>query len=103
MDALQALYHSQVSEDDAVAVLEWSQQYDEAVELDESVFHVVSIATIDVQADQEASRQIEEMVPAEKREAPRDPAEEHEALRQIEEIVSAEEIVLRRAYRKASK
>ena len=65
MDALQALYHSQVSEDDAVAVLEWSQQYDEAVDLDESVFHVVSIATIDVQADQEALRQIEEIVSAE--------------------------------------
>ena len=65
IDALQALYDSQVSEDDAVAVLQCSQQYDEAVELDESVFNVVRIATINVQADQEAPRQIEEIVPAE--------------------------------------
>ena len=76
IDALQALYDSQVSEDDAVAVLQCSQQYDEAVELDESVFNVVRIATINVQADQEAPRQIEEIVPAEEREAPREPAEE---------------------------
>ena len=33
MDALQTLYDSQVSEDDAVAVFQCSQQYDEAVEL----------------------------------------------------------------------
>ena len=79
MDELQALYDSQVSEDDAVAVFQCSQQYDEAVELDESVFHVVSIDTIDVQADQEARRQIEEIVPAEEREAQREPAEEREA------------------------
>ena len=71
-----AVYDSQVSEDDAVAVLQCSQQYDEAVELDESVFNVVRIATINVQADQEAPRQIEEIVPAEEREAPREPAEE---------------------------
>ena len=82
MDALQALYDSQVSEDDAVAVLQCSQQCDKSVELDESVFGVVSIATIDVQADQEAPRQIEEIVPADGREAPR----------QIEEIVPAAEI-----------
>ena len=42
MDALQALYDSQVSEDDAVAVLQCSQQYDEAFELDESVFNVAA-------------------------------------------------------------
>ena len=83
MDALQALYDSQVSEDDAVAVLHCSQQCDKSVELDESVFGVVSIATIDVQADQEAPRQIEEIVPAEEREAQREPAEEREAPRKV--------------------
>ena len=93
MDALQALYDSQVSEDDAVAVLHFSQQYDEAVDLDESEFRVVNIAAIDIQADHDAPRQIEEIVPAEEREAPRQPADELEAPRQIAEIVPAEEIV----------
>ena len=45
MDALQTLYDSQVSEDDAVAVFQCSQQYDDAVDVDESGFRVVSIAT----------------------------------------------------------
>ena len=60
MDALQALYDSQVSEDDAVAVLQCSQQYDDAVDVDESGFRVVSIAT----TDHEAPRQIEDIRPA---------------------------------------
>ena len=54
MDALVALHDSQVVEDDAVAVLQCSQQYDDAVELDESAFHVVSI---------EPARQIEDIRP----------------------------------------
>ena len=106
MDALQALYDSQVSEDDAVAVFQCSQQYDEAVDLDESAFRVVSIATTAVQADHEAPRQIEDIRPAQLpnnyrwlavdllnayNAAPRQPAEEREAPRQIEEIVPAEE------------
>ena len=71
-----AVYDSQVSEDDAVAVVPsdhedgsicdevGSQEYDEMVELDESVFGMVSIATIAVLADHEAPRQIEEIVAA---------------------------------------
>ena len=54
MDAVKELYDSQVSEDDVVAVLQCSQQYDDAVELDESAFHVVSI---------EPARQIEDIRP----------------------------------------
>ena len=54
MDAVKELYDSQVSEDEAVAVLQCSQQYDDAVELDESAFHVVSI---------EPARQIEDIRP----------------------------------------
>ena len=89
MDAVKELYDSQVSEDDVVAVLQCSQQY----ELDESAYHVVSI---------EAAHQIEHIRPAQLPEnhqllaldvlnavnaAPRQPAEEREALLAIEDIV----------------
>ena len=86
MDALQALYDSQVSEDDAVAVLQCSQQYDEAIELDETEFRIVSIATTGAPAVGEA----EEVVLVEERAAPRQPAEEREASRPIDEIVPVE-------------
>ena len=76
MDALQALYDSQVSEDEAVEVLQCSQQYDEAIDLDTSAFRVVSVVPTE---EREAPRQIEEIVPAEEREAQREPAEEREA------------------------
>ena len=96
MDAVKELYDSQVSEDDVVAVLQCSQQYDDAVELDESAFHVVSI---------EAARQIEHIRPVQLPEnhqllaldllnafnaAPRQPAEEREAPLAIEDTVPAE-------------
>ena len=64
MDAVQALYDFQVSEDDAVAVLQCSQQYDDAVELDDSAFRVVSIATTAEQADHKGSRQVGDIGPA---------------------------------------
>ena len=88
MDALQALYDSQVSEDDAVAVLQCSQQYDEAIELDETEFRVVSIATTGAPAVGEA----EELALVEEPAAPRQPAEEREASRPIDEIVPVEEV-----------
>ena len=59
MDALQALYDSQVSEDEAVEVLQCSQQYDEAIDLDEGAFRVVNVAPI----DHEAPRCIQDIVP----------------------------------------
>ena len=59
MDALQALYDSQVSEDEAVEVLQCSQQYDEAIDLDEGAFRVVNVAPI----DHEAPRRIQDIVP----------------------------------------
>ena len=62
MDALQALYDSQVSEDEAVEVLQCSQQYDEAIDLDTSAFRVVSVVPAE---EREAPRQIEEIVPFE--------------------------------------
>ena len=99
MDALVALHDSQVVEDDAVAVLQCSQQYDDAVELDESAFHVVSI---------EPARQIEDIRPMQLPEnhqflavdllnafnaAPRQLAEEPEVPHRVEAIVPAEGIV----------
>ena len=59
MDALKSLYDSQVSEDEAVEVLQCSQQYDEAIDLDEGAFRVVNVAPI----DHEAPRRIEDIVP----------------------------------------
>ena len=59
MDALQALYDSQVSEDESVEVLQCSQQYDEAIDLDEGEFRVVNVAPI----DREAPRRIQDIVP----------------------------------------
>ena len=59
MDELQALYDSQVSEDEAVEVLQCSQQYDEAIDLDEGAFRVVNVAPI----DHEAPRCIQDIVP----------------------------------------
>ena len=61
MDALQALYDSQVSEDESVEVLQCSQQYDEAIDLDEGEFRVVNVAPI----DREAPRRIQDIVPGE--------------------------------------
>lgn len=99
MDALQALYDSQVSEDEAVEVLQCSQQYDEAIDLDEGAFRVVNVAPI----DHEAPRCIQDIVPGKLpnllavdllnafNAAPSQPAEEREAPREIEEIVPAEE------------
>ena len=89
MDALQALYDSQVSEDEAVEVLQCSQQYDEAIDLDESAFRVVSVIPAE---EREAPRQIEDIVQLPKNHQllavdllnaynvlPRQPAEEPEA------------------------
>ena len=100
MDAVQALYDSQVSEDDAVAVLQCSQQYDDAVELDESTFCVFSIDTTPLQADHEPLRGPVQLPENHQwlavdllnafNAAPSQPAEEREAPRQIEEIVPAE-------------
>ena len=59
MDALKSLYDSQVSEDEAVEVLQCSQQYDEAIDLDEGAFRVVNVAPI----DREAPRRIQDIVP----------------------------------------
>ena len=59
MDALKSLYDSQVSEDEAVEVLQCSQQYDEAIDLDEGAFRVVNVAPI----DHEAPRRIQDIVP----------------------------------------
>ena len=61
MDALQALYDSQVSEDESVEVLQCSQQYDEAIDLDDGEFRVVNVAPI----DREAPRRIQDIVPGE--------------------------------------
>ena len=61
MDALKSLYDSQVSEDEAVEVLQCSQQYDEAIDLDEGAFRVVNVAPI----DHEAPRRIQDSVPGE--------------------------------------
>ena len=100
MDALQTLYDSQVSEDEAVEVLQCSQQYDEAIDLDEGAFRVVNVAPI----DHEAPRRIQDIVPGQLpnnhqwlavdllnayNAAPRQPAEERGAPRQIKEIVPA--------------
>ena len=89
MDALQTLYDSQVSEDEAVEVLQCSQQYDEAIDLDESAFRVVSVIPAE---EREAPRQIEDIVQLPKNHQllavdllnaynvlPRQPAEEPEA------------------------
>ena len=62
MDALKSLYDSQVSEDEAVEVLQCSQQYDEPIDLDTSAFRVVSVVPTE---EREAPRQIEEIEPAE--------------------------------------
>ena len=59
MEALKSLYDSQVSEDEAVEVLQCSQQYDEAIDLDEGAFRVVNVAPI----DHEAPRRIQDIVP----------------------------------------
>ena len=59
MDALQTLYDSQVSEDEAVEVLQCSQQYDEVIDLNESAFRVVSVIPAE---EREAPRQIEDIV-----------------------------------------
>ena len=59
MDALKSLYDSQVSEDEAVEVLQCSQQYDEAIDLDEGAFRVVNVAPI----DHEAPRRTQDIVP----------------------------------------
>ena len=59
MDALKSLYDSQVSEDEAVEVLQCSQQYDEPIDLDEGAFRVVNVAPI----DHEAPRCIQDIVP----------------------------------------
>ena len=59
MDALKSLYDSQVSEDEAVEVLQCSQQYDEAIDLDEGEFRVVNVAPI----DHEAPRRTQDIVP----------------------------------------
>ena len=100
MDALQALYDSQVSEDEAVEVLQCSQQYDEAIDLDTSAFRVVSVVPAE---EREAPRQIEDIVQLPKNHqwlavdllnaynvvpqwAPQ-PAEEPEAQHESEEIV----------------
>ena len=94
MDALQTLYDSQVSEDEAVEVLQCSQQYDEAIDLDESAFRVVSVIPAE---EREAPRQIEDIVQLPKNHQllavdilnafnvlPRQPAEEPEAPHAIE-------------------
>ena len=100
MDALQALYDSQVSEDEAVEVLQCSQQYDEPIDLDTSAFRVVSVVPTE---EREAPRQIEDIVQLPKNHqwlavdllnaynvvpqwAPQ-PAEEPEAQHESEEIV----------------
>ena len=105
MDALQALYDSQVSEDEAVEVLQCSQQYDEAIDLDTSAFRVVSVVPTE---EREAPRQIEDIVQLPKNHqwlavdllnaynvvpqwAPQ-PAEEPEAPHETEEIVPFEGI-----------
>ena len=59
MDALKSLYDSQVSEDEAVEVLQCSQQYHEAIDLDEGAFRVVNVAPI----DHEAPRRTQDIVP----------------------------------------
>ena len=59
MDALKSLYDSQVSEDEAVEVLQCSQQYDEPIDLDEGAFRVVNVAPI----DHEAPRRTQDIVP----------------------------------------
>ena len=59
MDALKSLYDSHVSEDEAVEVLQCSQQYHEAIDLDEGAFHVVNVAPI----DHEAPRRTQDIVP----------------------------------------
>ena len=105
MDALQALYDSQVSEDEAVEVLQCSQQYDEPIDLDTSAFRVVSVVPAE---EREAPRQIEDIVQLPKNHqwlavdvlnaynvvpqwAPQ-PAEEPEAQHEIEDIVPFEGI-----------
>ena len=104
MDALKSLYDSQVSEDEAVEVLQCSQQYHEAIDLDEGAFHVVNVAPI----DHEAPRRTQDIVPGELpnnhqwlavdllnayNAAPRQLAEEPEVPHRVEAIVPAEGIV----------
>ena len=101
MDALKSLYDSQVSEDEAVEVLQCSQQYDEAIDLDEGAFRVVNVAPI----DHEAPRRIQDIVPGKLpnllavdllnafNAAPRQLAEEPEVPHRVEAIVPAEGIV----------
>ena len=94
-----------MSEDEAVEVLQCSQQYDEAIDLDTSAFRVVSVEPAE---EREAPRQIEDIVQLPKNHqwlavdvlnaynvvpqwAPQ-PAEEPEAQHEIEDIVPFEGI-----------
>ena len=94
-----------MSEDEAVEVLQCSQQYDEAIDLDTSAFRVVSVVPAE---EREAPRQIEDIVQLPNNHqwlavdllnaynvvpqwAPQ-PAEEPEAQHEIEDIVPFEGI-----------